>query len=373
MQTPLPAKGNCEEIKTLMELACRLCMSLSDAALREAADGDGAKKMYRWFGEVHKIENGVAELMVQRHLDESALGDWDERSLEAWDGTYKTIKCNIARSLTAPNFASYLMDRDLKLAAAANWDHREAPWYGIWGRVLDKMIFDQDFCTNLMGDRDLRTTVTYSQFPLVRGIDTVDMEDDRPVYGSSNDDVFSPLSYGRDSNAPSPPDLRTRRKDIDIMNYGSPLPSTPPPAIRNTWSPESSHPMTPSPNLPRKPKRSKRIPDFAELLHIYDGDKDIWQKYLLMLVENKPKPAEREGLEGPRETNFVHVLVQTEEQVTHAFQCEDHVHIDTIGVIVALGQRWRYVEYDRRNFADTIGGPSRQSESGGGHRRKAKR
>ncbi|KAF8161696.1 hypothetical protein B0H34DRAFT_702167 [Crassisporium funariophilum] len=246
--------------------------------------------------------------------------------------------------------------RDLKFRVAlgtALADNREAPWYGVWNWVLTKVIFE-DLCSDSGGKS---TTVTYPQYPLTHDIDTY--EDGPPTQPSPSvdeDDFMSdaantpstpPTSSDRASGAPSPPDWIKRRTGVDITSYS---PEAPParhahlhrmssPASLDDPSPTSA--MADSPSLPRKSKRSTRIPDFAEILHEYVGD--TLRKHILLLVENKKSPS----FKGQRieADDFLDVVGQTVEQVTHTFLSSDNAHINTIGVIVALGHYWKYVEY----------------------------
>ncbi|KAF8166023.1 hypothetical protein B0H34DRAFT_260241 [Crassisporium funariophilum] len=267
--------------------------------------------------------------------------------------------------------------RDLKFRVAlgtALADNREAPWYGVWNWVLTKVIFE-DLCSDSGGKS---TTVTYPQYPLTHDIDTY--EDGSPTQPSPSvdEDVFMsdaantpstpPTSSDRASGAPSPPDWIQRRTEVDITSYSPEAPSTPsPPPRSNSDSParhahlyRMSSPaslddpsptsaMADSPSSPRKSRRSTRIPDFAEILHEYVGD--ILRKHILLLVENKKSPS----FKGQQieEDDFVKVVRQTVEQVTHTFLSSDNAHINTIGVIVALGHYWKYVEYHRHIVIST--------------------
>ncbi|KAF8055002.1 hypothetical protein FPV67DRAFT_1681023 [Lyophyllum atratum] len=250
------------------------------------------------------------------------------------------------------------MQRDFDFRVAydtADDDHREAPWYGVWCWVLENVIFDRDFCRELTGGRT-RTTRVYPQFPLTRDIDVNEDEDSYEVSvndqssGATNQDLApsTPTPYSRSRSAPSPEDRANRTNQHSLVGYSPTMLVTPspPPTHRNAQpeqiSPQAQSSIASSPPRRFKTKRSTRIPDFTELLHEYKSGN--LQKHILLLVENKAKPIESEVAEPFR---FNEVLEQTEDQVWHAFRCHDHDDVDIIGVIVALGPHWRYVEYHR--------------------------
>ncbi|KAF8149184.1 hypothetical protein B0H34DRAFT_802687 [Crassisporium funariophilum] len=204
--------------------------------------------------------------------------------------------------------------------ATANGDRREAPWYGVWNWVLENVIFD-DFGAELIGER-VRTTVTYPQYPLTQGIDT--NEDDYDAF-------MSPPS--------TPPLIGTENPTLPAHHHPRSSFARPP---STSWATASLLPplnLIAGPSPPPQPKRSTQIPDFAEILHEFVDGK--LRKHLLLIVENKPKPS------AHRPSSFLQVLRQTKEQATHALLSGENAHVEIIGVIVALGQHWQYVEYHR--------------------------
>ena len=75
----------------------------------------------------------------------------------------------VVMPLTLASKPPYYWALNLAILQASN-DSREAPWYGPWNIVLKNMF--QDFCPAKF------YTATYPQFPLVKGIDAVDSEED---------------------------------------------------------------------------------------------------------------------------------------------------------------------------------------------------
>ena len=65
--------------------------------------------------------------------------------------------------------SSYNWVLNLAVLQASN-DSREAPWYGPWNIVLQKMF--QDFCPAPF------YSATYPQFPLVKDIDVIDSDEE---------------------------------------------------------------------------------------------------------------------------------------------------------------------------------------------------
>lgn len=207
-------------------------------------------------------------------------------------------------------------------------DTREAPWYGPWDLVLRNFIFEAF-------SQPPYITITYPQFPVSRDIDTYDPEDDKIHDGEDSDDDGdgnSPTALIR-SAAPSPETIR----------------GTPSPKILRRSPNEvlGAHPMFLASHSRRK--RSTRIPDFVQLLYRLninpDGTIDRPVRYstrIILLVEIK------RILEVPTLRSFNDVLPQTDQQARHAFANSPHSQL--FGVIIAIGDYWTYVEYDRNHI-----------------------
>ncbi|KAG6908615.1 hypothetical protein DXG01_003940 [Tephrocybe rancida] len=250
-------------------------------------------------------------------------------------------------------------DWPLEFAAAyytAIHDSREAPWYGLYAWVLANVLF-----LKLCGHSTTQTTVTYAQYPLRFGIDT-EGSDDLPLSSDDEDDVTI-LDEGRTGNPRTsiPPSMQTATVDHIMGSASSPVtperlpvrrasgaPSPPDSYIRlgdqlaNYNEPETPPPPRPS-TAPRNViKRLTRIPDFVQLLHTRLRPHEF-TKHALMLVEIKKRRLQRD--DDSLMLDFVGVLKQTQLQAMHAFLSDPLV--DTVGVIVAIGECWQYVEYDR--------------------------
>ncbi|KIM73157.1 hypothetical protein PILCRDRAFT_15471 [Piloderma croceum F 1598] len=229
-------------------------------------------------------------------------------------------------------FAS-LPEKDWNLLVAiadATEDSREAPWYGPWYLVLRDCIFDR-FC------KPPFLTITYSQYPVSKDIDTYDSEDNTDADDNDTDDT---QDYIR-SAAPSPEAVRT------------PSPQT----TRQTSSPQAFRGSTSEPtHTPSKfktsrsrTKRSTRIPDFVQLLYQINVNSDgtinrpvKYQKHILLLVEIKKSSKFTTSL------SFTDVFRQTDEQARHAFAISSGS--DRFGVIIAIGALWLYAEYNRNHM-----------------------
>jgi hypothetical protein len=74
-------------------------------------------------------------------------------------------------------------------------------------------------------------------------------------------------------------------------------------------------------------------------------------KRIILLVEIKPK------VEVPRCLGFVKILHQTDQQAHHAFT--SYPEVNTLGVIIALGDLWTYREYECKNMRTS---PSRSEQ-----------
>jgi hypothetical protein len=104
-------------------------------------------------------------------------------------------------------------------------------------------------------------------------------------------------------------------------------------------------------DLRRKKKRLTRIPDFAQLLfqiklntpnNMVD-DLPIYRVGPLLLVEIKKANA------GCQIYDFAEVLDQTDQQARNAFAT--YPVVNSLGLIVALGDCWTYREYEREDLA----------------------
>ena len=138
----------------------------------------------------------------------------------------------------------------------------------------------------------------------------------------------------RRSAAPSPDSPEASK---GYRSFRSGLPQTPP-----RLSPSSKR---------LRQRRSVRIPDFAQLLfeikvNKSDGTLDYPLSYragVLLLVEIKKATSSCQIFD------FLSVLDQTDEQARHAFA--SYPRVNTFGLIVALGNRWIYREYYRKDLS----------------------
>ena len=100
----------------------------------------------------------------------------------------------------------------------------------------------------------------------------------------------------------------------------------------------------------KRKKCSTRIPDFVHLVfrirvHPPNNTLVIPQahiKRIILLAEIK------RAVENCQEWFFHEVFDQTDQQAVHAFA--SYPEINTLGVIIALGDCWTYREYDRHNM-----------------------
>jgi hypothetical protein len=111
----------------------------------------------------------------------------------------------------------------------------------------------------------------------------------------------------------------------------------------------------PNPSPPRlkeqkRKKRSTRIPDFVQLvfkIRVKPPNNSLvipaaHIKRIILLVEIK------RAVQECRQWSFVGVLDQTDQQAHHAFA--SYPEINTLGVIIALGDCWTYREYNRHDM-----------------------
>jgi hypothetical protein len=214
----------------------------------------------------------------------------------------------------------------------ATADYREAPWYGPWNTVLQDLF--QGFC--LKG----YATVTYPQFPISKDIDTFNPEDE----GSDDDDYqaghgCSPLHSQIPANKWN-------------QQMKSPARSTvPSPEVYKGFRKELLQiPPKHSPTKTEgklKKKLSTRIPDFVQLIfriRVHNpnytlDDPPIHMTCVLLLVEIK------RALESCQIWDFHNVLDQTDQQARRTFAA--YPEVNTLGLIIALGNCWTYREYSR--------------------------
>ena len=71
-------------------------------------------------------------------------------------------------------------------------------------------------------------------------------------------------------------------------------------------------------------------------------DPPVYMKRVILLVEIKGK------INDPQPWAFTKISRQTSQQARHAFA--SYPEVDTLGVITALGDCWKYVEYRRENM-----------------------
>ncbi|KAG6829005.1 hypothetical protein H0H92_005982 [Tricholoma furcatifolium] len=292
------------------------------------------------------------------------------------------------------------MPHELKFEVAfknASNSTREAPWYGVYNWILSQVIFPH-LCDDPL---NTLTTITYPQYPLTQDIDT-DMrdEDDNDEDDDEDDDhdsvkpdlmddlwfnrgtLSTPYHFSR-AMAPSPESTRamatipestramaTSPESTRAMatssdstsphqhpNFGFPSLSSPvegrsQKSARTTMALSPPNLRTSAQNRQPLTKRSTRIPDFVELLHL-NGDDHLISS-ILLITEIKKEP-----LFGPpvAEFFFVPILEQTE------LQAADFLHVSRIGVIIALGRYWKYIEYTREAVLHERNRPDLRSSS----------
>ena len=160
-----------------------------------------------------------------------------------------------------------------------------------------------------------------------------DDDDTHPQTSEDKPGVFSPAPM--QSSAPSPEVYKGFRQD---------LPETAPPLTSNS-----------------RAYKSTRIPDFTQWVYkmrqhagqMLDNP-PVYMKRIVLLVEIKRKPL---TASGPMTWLFSKILIQTGEQARHAFAaCPE---VNTIGVIVAIGDLWTYREYRRQRMGTS---PSRSEQ-----------
>jgi hypothetical protein len=213
-------------------------------------------------------------------------------------------------------------------------------------------------------------TVTYPQFPLSKTIDTHYAEDDilddedtddEDEGGRDDDD------YDRMAQSPSPPHHPTMPHALG--RYSIPSPESYPQARRGpshggiAQSPSSPlRYSAPSPEsyrgsssshadqgpIPPCKKCSTCIPDFVQLVYKLAVKPDhkidrpvLIQNRIVLLVENKA------DMVDPTLVDFNCITRQTDQQARRAFVLFPNV--DTLGVILAIGPYWTYIEYDSAN------------------------
>ncbi|KAG0705304.1 hypothetical protein DFH29DRAFT_907177 [Suillus ampliporus] len=102
-----------------------------------------------------------------------------------------------------------------------------------------------------------------------------------------------------------------------------------------------------TPGSVAKPKKTRVIPDFAQVLqHIItsrNGTPILGRQKVILLVENKPKLSRQKILGGV--SPFPSIKKQISQQAAFAFMADSSLHV--IGMVVAFGDRWRYIEFAR--------------------------
>jgi hypothetical protein len=242
--------------------------------------------------------------------------------------------------------------------AEALGDSREAPWYGAWNIVLKDIIFES-FCLPPL------LTVTCPQFPLSKNIDTHDLEDDKIVDEDDSDDdewdddddddeesnqMTSSPQHTRILGQHSTPSPESYQSSSSPQAYRAPAYT---PVRYSAPSPEShrgssSRQASQDRSSQRRKKRSTRIPDFAQLVYKLNINHDqtitlpvIIQNSVILLVENKANK------ETPTMLDFGPIMRQTDQQTRRAFAMFPNVSV--LGVILAIGPYWTYLEYDSAN------------------------
>ncbi|KAG1719400.1 uncharacterized protein EDB91DRAFT_464219 [Suillus paluster] len=102
-----------------------------------------------------------------------------------------------------------------------------------------------------------------------------------------------------------------------------------------------------SPGTAAKSKKTRVIPDFAQVLqHVTtskNGTPILGRQKVILMVENKPKLS-RQKIRGGV-SPFPSIKKQISQQAAFAFVGDSSLH--KIGMVVAFGDRWRYVEFAR--------------------------
>jgi hypothetical protein len=196
----------------------------------------------------------------------------------------------------------------------AQSDTREAPWYGPWDIILRDFLFSP-FC------KPPYFTITYPQFPVSKNVDTDNADDNDYDYYDDEDSLQMAQSTNR-AAAPSPENFRGSRSLL---------------------------PPTPSPPPPPPTQRTTRIPDFIQLLYQIRCNPDgtipspiEYTSRIILLVEIK-----RSTL-NPTVKLFADILYQADHQARHTFHTSPNT--DGLGVILAIGPFWTYVEYHRTDL-----------------------
>lgn len=121
-------------------------------------------------------------------------------------------------------------------------------------------------------------------------------------------------------------------------------------------APQYALEYTPKPGVPSpgstpgsvaKPKKTWVIPDFAQVLQYVqtssNGSRIRHIERVILLVENKPKMTKQEIVDGL--SPFQAGKKQIYKQAVYAFLADHSLHV--IGIILAYGTRWRYIEMHR--------------------------
>ena len=202
-------------------------------------------------------------------------------------------------------------------------------------------------------------TVTYPQFPLTKDVNTFSPKDEN----IDNDDSDSQTENKAVCSPSTPSKFPARQRNPvtppshAISHHGPGEPnatlrfSAPSPEVFKGFRHDLPQtPPTPSIQpLSSRPQRSIRIPDFAQLIYKLKlntdkmlDDPPVYMKRIILLVEIKPK------VDVPQRWGFLKIFRQTEQQARYAFA--SYPAVDTLGVIVALGDFWTYREYERENM-----------------------
>ncbi|KAF9230110.1 hypothetical protein BU15DRAFT_84038 [Melanogaster broomeanus] len=268
------------------------------------------------------------------------------------------------------------------VVAAALGDARETKWYGVWDVVLKDYLFRNCHTATV-------ACTTMPQYSLVADYDTFDEETYDEVVAADREEVYDEGDIDQEMEVDASPDLldliQPGMQGLRAASFHSTLDSplgqrgsasslranvAPSPSYRRrdrtgpmeasdspgqimpyglmpgggcTWS---TPPSTPPPH-PGSKRRSRRVPDFAQVLQCVTKPFPHYPTALkaervILLVENKPTTTR------PLRAVYETTSIQIEAQARHAFYADPE--LKAIGAIVAIGKHFRYMVLRRAQF-----------------------
>ncbi|KAH7917223.1 hypothetical protein BV22DRAFT_1200330 [Leucogyrophana mollusca] len=220
-------------------------------------------------------------------------------------------------------------DLDLESAiAAASLQTKESPWYAVWVLCLkDHLFYD--------ASTKSASCVLAPQYSLDRTFDIYD-DEDGPADGGG--DEYTPEPKKREQKRTVKPKEGTKElADNDTRTHeGKPKPT----------------------GSRRKTERSRRIPDFCQLLryHLPNAARADVSTRVIMIVEIKPHlPGDISSYD--REGHMHSADFQVQEQASYGFAQDPG--LDVLPVIIAFGASWKYLEIRRHEIPTTPEGSQR--------------